>query len=65
MYHNLVDTIFNLRERMHKFPTAKIAELTGVHPNTVRSIRNGVNTNPTIVVVQKIHNALEQLEQQS
>lgn len=62
MYFNLVDTIFNLRERMQAHRSTDIAKASGVHVNTVRAIRNGVNLNPTIGAVQKIHAALDSME---
>jgi transcriptional regulator with XRE-family HTH domain len=61
-YFNIVKTISALQERMRNHHTNDIAKASGVHPNTVRAIRNGVNTNPTIGVVQKIHDALDAME---
>lgn len=61
-YFNLVNTIFNLQERMKKHRTIEISKVSGVHSNTVRAIRNGLNNNPTIGTVQQIHDALDAME---
>ena len=61
-YFNLVKTISALQTRMTQHHSTDIAKASGLHPNTVRAIRNGINLNPTIGVVQKIHDALDAME---
>ena len=61
-YFNLVKTIFDLQARMKRHRTSEISKVSGVHVNTVRAIRNGVNLNPTIGTVQQIHDALDAME---
>ena len=65
MYHTLIEPLADIRERMHKFHTYQIAEVSGLHPNTVRAVKNGVKLNPTIGTLSDIGLALDQLEQQS
>ena len=61
-YFNLVKTISDLQTRMKRHRTSEISKASGVHVNTVRAIRNGVNLHPTIGTVQQIHDALDAME---
>jgi len=60
--HTLIKTLEDLRERMQAHRSTDIANKSGIHVNTVRSIRNGVNLNPTIGAIAKIEEALEELD---
>ncbi|QDP59281.1 MAG: hypothetical protein Tp136SUR676911_20 [Prokaryotic dsDNA virus sp.] len=62
MYKSILDTIFNLTERMKRHKTMDIARASGVHRNTVRSIKNGVNKNPSVDTLNAIHKALDSME---
>ena len=33
---------------------SRVAEKTGLHPNTIRAIRDGDNINPTLATIEKI-----------
>ena len=65
MYHTLIEPLADIRKRMQKFHTKQIAEAAGLHPNTVRPIKTGANLNTTLGTIEKICNALDQLERQS
>lgn len=65
MYHTLIEPLADIRERMKRFHTNQIAEVSGLHVNTVRAVKNGVKLNPTIGTITTIGEALDQLEQQS
>ena len=62
MTHTLIKPLEELRERMIKHSSYKIAKVSGLAPNTVRAIRNGVSLNPTIGTLIKIHNALNAID---
>lgn len=62
MYFNLLNTVFNLKQRMQKHRTVDIARVSGLHRNTVRQIRNGINRNPSIDTLNAIHKALDSME---
>ena len=62
MYHTLIEPLADIRERMQKFHTYQIAEASGLHPNTVRAVKNGANLNATLGTIEKIGNALDKLE---
>lgn len=62
MNHTLIKQLSHTRTRMHQHSSYEIAKVSGLAPNTVRSIRNGLNLNPTIGVLDKINEALEELE---
>ena len=61
-YFNLLNTVFKVQERMQKHRTADIARVSGLHRNTVRQIRNGINRNPSIETLNAIHRALDSME---
>lgn len=65
MTHTLIKQLESIRTRMQQHSSYEIAKLSGLAPNTVRSIRNGVNLNPTISVLDRINEALEKLEGKS
>lgn len=65
MNHTLIKQLESIRDRMRQHSSYEIAKLSGLAPNTVRSIRNGVNLNPTIGVLDRINEALEKLEDKS
>lgn len=58
----LVKPLADLRGRMVKHKSTAIAKASGVHINTVRAIRNGVNLNPTLSVIERIATALDSME---
>lgn len=37
---------------------ARVAQKTGIHANTLRNIRTGANTNPTLLTLERISNYL-------
>lgn len=59
---NLTEALENLRKRMAAHPTQKIADAAGLTVPTVRAVRKGVNVNPTITTVQRIHDAVGRLD---
>lgn len=65
MYHTLIEPLAEIRERMQQFRTTRIAELSGLHINTVRPVKTGANLNTTLGTIEKIGKALDKLEQQS
>ena len=62
MTHTLIKPLADLRERMVKHSSYRIAKVSGLAPNTVRAIRNGVNLNPTIGTLNKLAAALDSME---
>ena len=64
MYYTLIEPLADIRKRMQKFHTYQIAEVSGLHPNTVRAVKNGLTTNPTLGTLSEIGKALDKLEQQ-
>lgn len=61
-YHTLLATLEDVRQRMQRHPTQVVASVAGVHANTARAVRNGVNTNPTIGVLNALQRALDSIE---
>jgi len=47
-----------IREALMDRNLARVAEKTGIHANTLRNIRSGANTNPTLLTLQKISDYL-------
>jgi|VirMetMinimDraft_7_1064189.scaffolds.fasta_scaffold200025_2 transcriptional regulator with XRE-family HTH domain len=47
-------TIEQIRELMHDRSVPIVAELAGVHYNTLLNIKNGVNKNPSYEVIKKL-----------
>jgi transcriptional regulator with XRE-family HTH domain len=43
-----------IREALMDRNLARVAEKTGIHANTLRNIRSGANTNPTLLTLQRI-----------
>lgn len=64
MYHTLIESLADIRKRMQKFHTYQIAEAAGLHPNTVRAVKNGVALNPTIGTLIAIAESLDKMERQ-
>lgn len=62
MYHTLIEPLAEIRERMQQFRTAQIAEVSGLHINTVRPVKTGANLNATLGTIEKIGKALDKLE---
>ena len=55
-------TLNHLTKRLKRHHSSKVARASGVHVNTVRAIRNGVNTNPLTQTVEKLNAALDAME---
>lgn len=43
-----------IRETLRDRVTRKVAAATGVHPATIRNIKNGTNANPSYKVLAKL-----------
>lgn len=43
-----------IKEMLRDRVTRKVAAATGVHPATIRNIKNGTNTNPSYKVLAKL-----------
>ena len=48
-----------IREALRDRVTKKVSAATGVHPATIRNIKNGTNTNPSYKVLAKLAEYLE------
>ena len=62
MTHTPIKPLAELQMRMQKHSSYKISKVSGLAPNTVRSIRNGLNPNPTITTLDKVSAALDSME---
>lgn len=62
---NPQETLDSIRADMQQYSSYAIAKTSGLDPATVRAVRNGVNTNPQIETLIKIHNALESLTEET
>lgn len=47
-----------IRDALADRNLARVAQKTGIHANTLRNIRTGVNTNPTLATLERISNYL-------
>lgn len=47
-------TLEQIRAALRDRVTNKVAEETGIHPHTIRAIRNGTNQNPTYRTMQAL-----------
>lgn len=61
---NATQYLDDLRERLQKRQSTKVAREAGLHANVVRRIRNGVVTNPSLETATAIHAALDSIERQ-
>lgn len=61
-FHTRIEPLEDLRNRLPKHKIVEVARVSGVHRNTVRGIRNGVNLNPTHAIISKIRDALDSME---
>lgn len=52
-------TIDTIRKRLQDRSIPVVAELAGVHYNTLLGIKNGTNTNPSYAVVKKLSDYFE------
>lgn len=59
---NATQYLDDLRERLQKRQSTKVAREAGLHANVVRRIRNGVVTNPSLETATAIHAALDSLD---
>ena len=48
-----------IRELLMDSNLARVAEKIGIHANTLRNIRSGANTNPTLETMARISNYLQ------
>jgi transcriptional regulator with XRE-family HTH domain len=53
-------TIEQIRELMHDRSVPIVAELAGVHYNTLLNIKNGANKNPSYEVIKKLSEYFQQ-----
>ncbi len=60
--HTLINELENLRQRMQQHRSSDIAKRSGIHVNTVRAIKNGVNLNPTIGNLVKLYKTVTRME---
>lgn len=51
--------IEEIRDLLLDRNASAVAKATGVHPNTIRSLKNGSNLNPSYEVIKKLSDYLE------
>lgn len=61
--NQLRNAITDLRLRMQRYKSTEVSAASGVHINSVRALRNGVATNPTICTLIAVSKALDSLEE--
>jgi hypothetical protein len=55
-------TLEQIREALKDRRPQMVAKITGLHPNTIRDIRDGRNTNPCYRVVYRLSEYLDRGE---